>query len=288
MNETVSVKIHIAPADRDRLVAELHSLGTLGLEEQDQGVVAYFAAGVLDAAGIARLEALAPRGVEPPEPVPDVDWEIEWRRGLRPRRVGPLWIRPSWCESRGEPELVIDPQQAFGSGEHATTRLSLELLAEALEPGDDVLDVGSGSGVLGLAALRLGAKRALGLDVERAACLNAGENRARNGLALEVFCGTLEALDENARFGLGVANMRWGRLEPWLDRLHRHTTGALVVSGYLDAESAGVHARLASLGLTLVEERSEAESGDVWCASLWHHDEALQSSSRSSSVSSNG
>jgi ribosomal protein L11 methyltransferase len=163
----------------ERLVAELDSLGTLGLEERDGEagellVLAYFPAARADATRLERAARVDPRvrwgGCEP---VPETDWEQTWRAGLAPRQVAGLWIRPSWCTSAGAPEIVIDPEQAFGSGEHATTRLALALLLEALAPGDTLLDVGSGSGILALGSLRTGAGAAVGLDLDPVACASA-------------------------------------------------------------------------------------------------------------------
>jgi ribosomal protein L11 methyltransferase len=126
-----------APQDeRERLLAELSSLGTLGVEEREAEMLAYFRP---DGAGVSNLQALADPerriSVSGPERVPDADWEREWRSGLAPRLVAGVWIRPSFCASAGEPELVIDPQQAFGSGEHASTRLALKLLLESPRRG---------------------------------------------------------------------------------------------------------------------------------------------------------
>ncbi|MBW2415516.1 MAG: 50S ribosomal protein L11 methyltransferase [Deltaproteobacteria bacterium] len=268
MTTTWALRIDLPPGDRDWLVAEFWSLGTLGLEETDDGLVAYFAGDDPPAAALEVAERIAGVRAHPAERVPARDWETEWRRGLAPRRVGPLWIRPSWCESQGRPELVIDPQQAFGSGEHATTRLSLALLLDGFAPGERVLDVGTGSGILLLGALRLGAN-GVGLDVDPVACRNAASNARANGLPARFFCGTLDALAPGARFDRVVANMLLGRLEPLLERLRAHAGGLLVLSGYLESEAPRVHAAMQAPRWTLTRELREAQSGDVWCASVW-------------------
>jgi ribosomal protein L11 methyltransferase len=200
------------------------------------------------------------------EPVPARDWEREWRAGLAPRRIGALWVRPSWCPPAGEPELVIDPKQAFGSGEHASTRLALALLLEALEPGDRVLDVGCGSGILALAALRTGAAWAVGFDVDPVACANAVENRRLNALDLPLYCGALDALAPAARFDLVAANLLWSQLESCLPRLLELPGRALVVSGYLAEQRERALARLLASGWICAAEREEVQGGDHWCA----------------------
>jgi ribosomal protein L11 methyltransferase len=276
-----------APADeRERLIAELSSLGTLGVEEREAELLAYFKAGSPDAQQVRALADPVRRiSVSEATPVPDADWEREWRSGLAPRCIAGLWIRPSFCASAGEPELVIDPQQAFGSGEHASTRLALELLLGCLQPGDTLVDVGTGSGILALAALRSGAARAVGFDTDPIAIVNAVENRARNALPLALFCGGLEALSARARFDVGVANLLLHELVPCLPGLAARTRRALVISGQLELERARLEAALPNADWMCVREATEVQSGETWCARLLLHKDALQRSSSASSVS---
>jgi ribosomal protein L11 methyltransferase len=276
MSATQRFRIEAPASELERLIAELHSLGTLGIEEQTGALLAYFPA---DAApGSVAALADAGRGVRisGPEPVAASDWGREWRRGLEPRRIGALWIRPSWCASRGEPELLIDPEQGFGSGEHATTRLCLELLMQLLRPGEGVLDVGTGSGILALAARRLGSGSTLGLDVDEQACRNARDNAARNRIRAPVVCGSLDALAGHVRYDIAVANMLLGELEPLLEPISRHAKRALILSGHLEAERERLRVKVEELGWRPERELSETQSGDLWLASSWLHAEALQ------------
>ena len=104
------------------------------------------------------------------EPLPTQDWNSRWAESVKPLRVGRrLVIRPSWEPVRLETEdidIVLDPKQAFGTGHHATTSLLLEWIEEVIGGGESVLDVGTGSGILAMVALRLGAAKAMGLDVD--------------------------------------------------------------------------------------------------------------------------
>jgi len=270
-------KVEAAEAQTERLIAELASLGTLGLEERDGHLLAYFDV-ARDVA--AQIRALADPTlavhVSGPELVPDTDWEREWRAGLAPRRIGPLWIRPSWYDSQGTPEIILDPEQAFGSGEHATTRLALQLVLEAQRPGDRLLDVGSGSGILSLGALRLGAGFALGVDIETAACKNAYDNAQRNQLPFAIACTTPAALRADARFDVVVANMLLHRLEPWLGQVLGHASRVVVLSGYLKDEASRLDDYLIGSGWETRREIDEAQSGDLWCARLLHQSADLQ------------
>lgn len=266
MSDTLRYAIDVDDADRDWLVAELFALGTLGLEENERGVVAYFPPDAPVEPVLALTRQRESVRMSGPERVPPLDWAHEWRRGLRPRCIAGLWIRPSWCERGGVPELVLDPKQAFGSGEHASTRLALGLLLAALEPGDRVLDLGTGNGILALAALRRGACGALGCDLDPVACLEAAENARRNGLRPRLFCGSLDALADDARFEIALANLLVHELEPWIERLARHASRTVVLAGALGRERARVLVRTRGAGLRLIAEAREEQNGEVWWA----------------------
>ncbi|MBD0328703.1 MAG: 50S ribosomal protein L11 methyltransferase, partial [Thermoleophilia bacterium] len=112
-------------------------------------------------------------------------WQEGWRAFHVPVVVGPLWIGPPWERpSAAATAVVIDPGRAFGTGAHATTRLCVELLV-ALEPGS-LLDVGAGSGVLAIAAAKLGFDPVAAIDLDEAAVAAARENAAANGVELDV------------------------------------------------------------------------------------------------------
>ena len=114
--------------------------------------------------------------------LPNVDWRLHWKDGLGPRRIGRLTVAPSWVpvDPADTATIVIDPETAFGTGEHGSTRGALLLLDHHLRPGDRVLDLGSGSGVLAIAAARLGAARATGVDLDPEAEPIARANAERN------------------------------------------------------------------------------------------------------------
>jgi ribosomal protein L11 methyltransferase len=121
-----------------------------------------------------------------PRRVESTDWSTRWREGLGPRKLGRLTIIPSWLPEASEPDpltIVLDPETAFGSGEHGSTRAALTLLSRLLRPGDRVIDLGSGSGILTIAAIKLGAARAIGIEVDAEANEVAARNAARNGVS---------------------------------------------------------------------------------------------------------
>jgi ribosomal protein L11 methyltransferase len=158
------------------------------IEERDDGTLVTFAedqAGALDL-----VRALAgstdPMATARVHPLEEVDWTTHWRDGLGPRRFGRLVVTPSWLgreAAADEVVIVVDPESAFGTGEHGSTRAALVLLERHLRPGQSVLDLGSGSGILSIAAVRLGAARATGIEIDADANLIARRNAERNGAA---------------------------------------------------------------------------------------------------------
>lgn len=118
--------------------------------------------------------------------VHEEDWAENWKKYYKPFRVGRhLVVRPVWEDYEAQPGdhvISIDPGMAFGNGTHETTAMCLGLVEDLIHPGDEVLDVGTGSGILAIASVLMGAKRALGIDIDPVAVRVAQENIARNGL----------------------------------------------------------------------------------------------------------
>jgi ribosomal protein L11 methyltransferase len=159
------------------------------------------------------------------------DWAERWKQFHRPIRIGALWIGPPWEEP--DPDaipVVIDPGRAFGTGSHPTTQICLEHLLE-LEPGS-LLDLGCGSGVLSIAAARLGFAPVMALDFDEAAVEATQGNAAANGVEVTVAQADVltDALPETA---LAVANIALDLCERAGSRA---TSRHLVTSGYLESE----------------------------------------------------
>ena len=158
--------------------------------------------------------------------LPD-DWQERWRQFHRPVRIGPLWIGPPWeAAPAGAVRVVIDPGRAFGTGAHATTRLCVELLLDL--PQGSVVDIGCGSGVLSIAAARLGHRPVVAIDSDPAAVAATSENAAANGVEIDVRLADALA-DELPAADAALANASFAAAHQLASRLH---VRFFVTSGY--------------------------------------------------------
>ena len=179
-----ALDIRVADEARAALAAWLVKQTGQAVEELGDGTVVSFApdgdsADQLTSA-IARYH---PQANISRRALPDHDWSVRWREGLGPRHLGRLVVVPSWIPytpGDNEAVVIIDPETAFGSGEHGSTRGALTLLERHLQVGDRVLDLGSGSGILTIAAARLGAASSVGIEIDAESVPVAEKNAARN------------------------------------------------------------------------------------------------------------
>ncbi|MDZ4733162.1 MAG: 50S ribosomal protein L11 methyltransferase [Nitrospirota bacterium] len=201
------------------------------------------------------------------EELPDQDWNRQWAQSVRPIRIGRrIVIRPSWAPvalQAQDIEIVLDPKQAFGTGHHATTRMLLEWLEDLVHGGEFVLDVGAGSGILAMVAVRLGAASALGVECDPVAMDCARDYAAENGFGdnLEFRCGTLEEIDRQGelRPDLVVANLDRQTLLLLCDELAQYVShGArLLLSGILLEQEQEIVEAFSKAGVTLSQRREQ-------------------------------
>jgi ribosomal protein L11 methyltransferase len=197
----------------------------------------------------------------------EADWENAWKRYFFVRHVGKrLVIVPSWRRYRprpGEVVLDLDPGMAFGTGVHPTTRLCLASLERYLVPGQEVLDLGTGSGILAIAAAKLGATAVLALDIDATAVRVATENVARNEMAdvVRVAEGDLATIPVGPRFDLILANINLRVIRDTLPGLaaRLRPAGHVILSGVLREHATLLREAVAGSGLALCLRRREGD-----------------------------
>jgi ribosomal protein L11 methyltransferase len=186
--------------------------------------------------------------------VPDADWGEEWKKGLKAFAIGRVWVRPTWIAEpppAGAVEVVLDPGMAFGTGTHPTTSLCVAALSALLagRPGASVLDVGTGSGLLAIAAKKLGAGRVTGNDNDPIAVRVARENAEANGVKLELTVAPLEEID--GTFDVVVANILANTLVELAPAIVAKLApaGVVLLSGILGPQEEEVRAAYLAEGL---------------------------------------
>ena len=253
----IRLALRVRREDAEVALAELLELAPGGVEEVDLGdrveYAIYGPPGELPAlpdveaaAGDALVEVVTTEVAD--------DWAERWKAFHHPVEVGGLRVRPPWADAR-DGDIVIDPGQAFGTGGHDTTRLCLELLLD-LEPGGPFMDLGCGSGVLAIAAARLGWAPVAGVDFDPLAVEATAENARVNGVGVEVWQHDLRR-DAAPSAPVTVANL----LRPLLLALRFDTApDTLIASGLLRGEADEIAAAFAERhGL---REVRRVEAGD--------------------------
>lgn len=198
------------------------------------------------------------------ETIPDTDWNESWKENFKPVHltegfvVCPTW--EAYTPAPGEKVIAIDPGMAFGTGTHPTTRLCVEMIENHTAEGMSVLDVGTGSGILLVAAALSGAKEGLGVDNDPVAVETAAENLALNRVpdTFSVVCADLVSQAGKA-YDLVVANILAEVVVDLLGDIHKvvHDDSWVILSGILDEKGPMVEARLKETGFDLVESHAE-------------------------------
>jgi ribosomal protein L11 methyltransferase len=261
----IRLAVRCPPELAERVLSELAELAPEGVEEEHGPsyveYAIYGAPGELPA--LPELRALAGDDVVEvaAAEVPD-GWADRWQDFHQPALIGGvLWVRPSWHQPReGAIDVVIDPGQAFGTGSHPTTRMSLELLLKLAEAGrahGAVCDLGAGSGVLAIAAAKLGFAPVVACDHERAALDATAVNAAANGVDVELRHVNLRT-DPVPVAPTTLANLTASVLREVAERLEE-TPDRLVCSGLLRSEADEVAERFRPRGLVERERLEDRE-----------------------------
>ncbi|MBU6428243.1 MAG: 50S ribosomal protein L11 methyltransferase [Cyanobacteria bacterium REEB65] len=272
--EYLEISISLEAAEGDRAAGQLIGAGFSGLVLGEEGPEQIPGEGVTlrvylpsSTGGKSLADVVAALGEIPhriaTKTLDDEDWAHSWKRFWHVQHVGErMVVRPSWEDylpEPGERVIVLDPKQAFGTGTHATTRLCLTEIEKLLQPHDRVFDIGTGSGILAIAAILLGADRAIGVDSDPVAVASALENAARNGVAdrCEFACGS--AADLEGQADLVVSNILAETLCDLAGDLAARVRRDLVLSGIILRKAELTRAAFEAHGLAFVSLACEGE-----------------------------
>ena len=228
-----------------------------------------------DAAGLARLEETVKQlGLTmTTAPLPETNWEESWKDSYPPQEVGQsLVVLPYWLEDSqtDRKKVILDPGLTFGTGAHPSTQMVMETMEETVRPGFHCLDLGSGSGILSITALRLGAQDAIGVDIDPKAEDIARENAAYNGFTAPAFTALTGNVTEDRElmrtlsqrsYDLLLVNIVADVIIGLAPVLPDYMTGqtTLICSGILDNRLSDVTAALEQAGLTVTGVRAKEE-----------------------------
>ena len=278
MSQWFAVKVTAAPAAADAVEHALNELDTLGTEidqlrknpDEDITVTGYFSSPPNESIVREQLDHVLPvfhldlssiKSIKFSS-VENQDWLSEWKKHWRPTRVGRFLVAPSWEKIDEQPGTVvirIEPNMAFGTGTHETTKLCLKAIDEHFEAGMSFLDVGTGTGILAIAAAKLSGSPIAAYDVDADSIKIARENAKQNGVAEKVAFheGSIDAGTKAHDFV--CANVTLDVISPMLKLLLEKSRQKLVLSGILAEQELQITSQLKDLGFDspLVEQDGE-------------------------------
>ncbi|RPH99238.1 MAG: 50S ribosomal protein L11 methyltransferase [Calditrichaeota bacterium] len=254
----------------------LFELGAMGLVETEKSVTAFFSDAFSSAelsTSISRRMSELQQAVDMPflfrmqiEQFPERDWNAEWKSAWKPLRVGhSLMIKPSWLPMpKDAPPVVIeiDPEMAFGSGDHSTTQLMLQMIEKNSKSQDRILDIGTGTGILSIAARKLGCGIVIAFDVDQIASVTCKKNAMMNGIHshFHIFTGMISAL-KPTKFDLIAANVNRFQILAMLPQLplFLKDDGICLISGILDSEEDQIRQACHAYGLLITDMQKDKE-----------------------------
>jgi ribosomal protein L11 methyltransferase len=246
----IRLTLSITDEFQELLIAELFDMDFEGFEEEGEDIlIASIPAKDFDDFKREEIERIlfhygGDSKILSEEIIQPQNWNQTWEQSIKPQAIGKFYVRPTWgakFEDEDHVELIIDPKMAFGTGYHATTRLILEWLPEIIKHEETVLDAGTGTGILAIAALKLGATSAFGFDIDEWSEDNAQENMMLNHVEnFDVKLGSIETIPKEVEYDVVLANINRNALLNLVPELNKHLKpgGKMLLSGLLSEDES--------------------------------------------------
>jgi len=272
----IELRISIKDDFQELLIAELFDRDFEGFEQDDDLLIATIPSNRFDDSKREEIERIlmalgADSSILSEKVIGPQNWNEEWEQTIQPQTIGKFYVHPTWKSFDGDLgdkiDLMIDPKMAFGTGYHATTRVMLEWLPEVVNKGDKVLDAGTGTGILAIAALKLGAKSAFGFDIDEWSETNAKENILLNEVEnFQVKLGSTEVIPAGGKYDLILANINRNALIDLLPELTEKLSdnGKILLSGLLEEDENIIRNQDSVQKLKYIDTRQHGE----WIAIL--------------------
>ena len=286
------ITVEVPDKLRDLLIAELSGDDLAGVwkdptQERQSQLVFYFSSSSQTQLLVRRIGSVFERaGAVVPSVISsiqqDMDWTVEWRKGYTSFDVGRGFrVVPSWEEvpsDSGRDVLRIDPGQAFGTGTHETTQMVIEALEKSKVTDHYVLDLGTGSGILSVAAMKLGWSRVAGCDLDPEALTVAADNFERNSVSVDLFAGSIDSVN-SASVGLLLGNLTNDTIQCVLPEMSRVLIpgGFAILSGILDEQIEPLRLLVSERSYSVLSEERRGE----WVALVIRHGDKIDLPSRS-------
>ncbi|MCC5940991.1 MAG: 50S ribosomal protein L11 methyltransferase [Balneolaceae bacterium] len=252
------------------IIAELMDLDFYGFEQFDDRLIAYVEKSRFNDSHrelIEQMIAVYPEAsFSELDEVEEQNWNETWEKTIQPQKIGNFLVKPTWALQKPTDDeilLEIDPKMAFGTGYHATTRLILRQLSEIDFRGKRVMDAGTGTGILAIASVKLGAKRAIGFDFDPWSKENAFENTVINQVQnkVDIRFGGIEQISRDEIFDVTLANINRNVILEIIPFLVEHTVngGSILLTGLLDSDEEIVREKLSSQPVQITDLQQENE-----------------------------
>ena len=276
MKNFFSYKIFCEPFDSDLLSGLMWDFDITGLLEDDDHITIFISENsttterqISDVLMKLQKDMLIESFSIKKEILEDKNWNELWEKSREVIRVSDrIVIKPTFKEYSAKPDeivLIIDPKMSFGTGEHQTTKLILKLLENYVKQGMKVLDVGSGTGILAIAAVKLGANKSIAVDFDEICLENCRENCSLNDVenTVEIITGEIDNVDAKD-FDLILANIQKNVLLEIAVKIKAklNQNGVIILSGLLESDKSAIEKKYHSLGL----KTTQIEQMDEWIA----------------------